>query len=134
MKIVVDTSVWSLAFRRKTVETVYREVLEDLISDGRVVMLGAVRQEVLSGLRHAEQFERLRLVLRAFPDLRLETRDYERAAEYANLCRANGIQGANTDFLICAAAVSRDYEILTTDKDFTLFAELLPVTLYDFRV
>lgn len=132
MKIVVDTSVWSLAFRRDT-ETTYREVLEDLISDGRVMMLGAVRQEVLSGIRHTEQFERLRLVLRAFPTLGLETQDYERAAEYANLCRANGIQGANTDFLICASAASRDYEILTTDKDFTLFAELLPIALYDFR-
>lgn len=132
MKIVVDTSVWSLAFRRDT-ETTYREVLEDLISDGRVMMLGAVRQEVLSGIRHTEQFERLRLVLRAFPTLGLETQDYERAAKYANLCRANGTQGANTDFLICASAASRDYEILTTDKDFTLFAELLPIALYDFR-
>ena len=132
MKVVVDTSVWSLAFRRKeTSETVYRKQLGDLISDGRAVLLGSVRQEVLSGIRHAEQFERLQLALRAFPDLVLETQDFELAAEYFNLCRANGVQGANTDFLICAAAVRHNYEILTTDKDFVLFAQFLPISLYN---
>ena len=132
MKVIVDASVWSLAFRRKeTPETVYRKQLGDLISDGRAILLGSVRQEVLSGIRHAEQFERLQLALRAFPDLALETQDFELAAEYFNLCRANGIQGANTDFLICAAAVRRSYEILTTDRDFVLFAQSLPISLYN---
>ena len=132
MKVIVDASVWSLAFRRKeTPETVYRKQLGDLISDGRAILLGSVRQEVLSGIRHAEQFERLQLALRAFPDLALETQDFELAAEYFNLCRANGIQGANTDFLICAAAVRRNYEILTTDRDFVLFAQSLPISLYN---
>ena len=132
MKVIVDASVWSLAFRRKeTPETVYRKQLGDLISDGRAILLGSVRQEVLSGIRHAEQFERLQLALRAFPDLALETQDFELAAEYFNLCRANGIQGTNTDFLICAAAVGRNYEILTTDRDFVLFAQSLPISLYN---
>ena len=134
MKIIVDTSVWSLAFRRKEIDQTYRVLLGDLISDGRVVLLGAVRQEVLSGIRHAEQFARLRLALRAFPNLRLELQDYELAAEYANQCRTNGVQGANTDFLICAAAVSRNYEILTTDRDFVFFAELLPIVLYEVSI
>ena len=130
MKIVVDTSVWSLALRRKEVAKTYRALLGDLISDGRVVLLGAVRQEVLSGIRHSEQFERLKSTLRAFPNLALNVQDYGLAAEYANRCRRRGVQGANTDFLICAAAANRDYEILTTDEDFTLFKTLLPITLH----
>lgn len=103
MKVIVDTVIWSLAFRRNTVEPTYRDLLTDLISDGRVVLLGVVRQEVLSGIRHTEQFERLKQALRAFPNQVLDTEDYELAAEYFNLCRQQGIQGANTDFLICAA-------------------------------
>lgn len=72
MKVIVDTVVWSLAFRRQTTRNEYRNMLKDLIADGRVVLLGAVRQEVLSGIHHNEQFERLKLSLRAFPNLALD--------------------------------------------------------------
>lgn len=130
MKVIVDTSIWSLAFRRQTAQSDYRSLLTDLIADGRAVLLASVRQEVLSGIRHEEQFERLRLSLRAFPNMAVEVGDYELAARYYNLCRAKGIQGANTDFLICAAAVNHKCEILTTDKDFDHFSKLLPITLH----
>jgi hypothetical protein len=56
-----------------------------LIADGRVVLLGAIRQEVLSGVRYKEQFARLQEYLRAFPDLELTTEDFELAAEFFNL-------------------------------------------------
>jgi predicted nucleic acid-binding protein len=60
MKVVVDTSVWSLALRRNAPDDAAFVVnqLRDLITDGRVVLVGAVRQEVLSGIRHLEQFIR----------------------------------------------------------------------------
>lgn len=130
MKVIVDTVIWSLAFRRQTAASEYRDILRDLIADGRALLLGAVRQEVLSGIRHAEQFERLRDSLRAFPDVPLAAHDYELAAEYYNLCRSRGVQGANTDFLICSVAANHTCEILTTDKDFDAFAKVLPITLY----
>ncbi|MGF1603582.1 MAG: PIN domain-containing protein [Thermosynechococcaceae cyanobacterium] len=132
MKVIVDTVIWSLVFRRQAAESTCRDLLADLISDGRVVLLGAVRQEVLSGIRHAEQFERLKQALRAFPDQALDIEDYELAAKYFSLCRSKGIQGANTDFLICAASVRRKYEILTTDRDFTHFATVLPIMQSNF--
>ena len=73
MKVLIDTSVWSLALRRRPRvenEEVVRE-LAALVDDGRVVMIGPVRQELLSGLRERAQFERLREHLRAFRDLEL---------------------------------------------------------------
>jgi predicted nucleic acid-binding protein len=130
MKVIVDTSVWSLAFRRQKQQN--RSIanrLRNLIAEGRVVFLGAVRQEILSGIKHQEQFEKLRNNLRAFPNLLLNAEDYELAAEYFNICRRNGIQGANIDFLICAAANRRNYEIFTTDKDFVNFSQYLPIIL-----
>lgn len=130
MKVIVDTSVWSLALRKqKQQNDSIANRLRDLISDGRVVLLGAVRQEILSGIKHQEQFEKLRDRLRAFPNLILDAEDYELAAEYFNICRRNGIQGANTDFLICASANRRNYEIFTTDKDFINFSQYLPIVL-----
>ncbi|MDM9385823.1 PIN domain-containing protein [Chlorogloeopsis sp. ULAP01] len=132
MKVVVDTSVWSLALRRNRVELELPQVLSlrELIADGRVALLGAIRQEVLSGIRKSEQFVRLREYLQAFPNLELVIEDYELAAEFYNTCRRSGIQGSNTDFLICAVAHRRSYSILTTDGDFALFGEQLPIRLW----
>lgn len=131
MSVIVDTSVWSLALRRNTPPASSPAVtlLQDLITDDRVILLGAIRQEILSGVRSSEQFMRLRDYLRAFADLELATEDYELAADFFNTCRSNGIQGSNTDFLICAVAHRRSYSILTTDKDFQSFQAHIPVLL-----
>lgn len=130
MKVIVDTSVWSLALRRQKQQTnSIANRLRDLIADGRVILLGAVRQEILSGIKHREQFDKLKDRLKAFPNLKLDAEDYELAAEYFNICRRHGIQGANTDFLICATANRRNYEILTTDKDFISFSQYVSIAL-----
>ena len=131
MKVIVDTSVWSVSLRRqrKQQNDSIINKLRDLIVDGRVVLLGAVRQEILSGIKYQEQFEKLRKNLQAFPNLKLDIEDYELAADYFNICRLNGVQGANTDFLICASANRRNYEIFTTDRDFINFSQYLPITL-----
>jgi predicted nucleic acid-binding protein len=85
LKIIVDTSIWSLALRRRAV-----------VGDGFVSAL----------------------------------RDYERAAEFFNVCRKRGIQGSTTDFLICAAAVEREQAIFTADEDFKKFQRAIPVALF----
>lgn len=129
MKVIVDTSAWSLALRRQQQNNAIVNKLKDSIADGRVVILGAVRQEILSGIKHQEQYEKLKDRLRAFPNLILDVEDYELAADYFNICRRNGVQGANTDFLICATARRRNYEIFTTDRDFINFSQYLPIVL-----
>lgn len=134
MNVIVDTSVWSLALRRQRSSRA-AEALElvELIREGRAAVLGPVRQELLSGVRDQRQYETLRDYLRAFPDVLLESEDYEEAAAFFNRCRIKGIQGSNTDFLICAAATRRRMGILTTDADFVHFAKLLPIQLHSAR-
>lgn len=134
MNVLVDTSVWSLALRRakRVDDTVPRELTE-LIREGRVVMVGAVRQELLSGIKLKAQFAMLREHLQSFPDLKLETADYEEAAAAFNRCRERGIQGSNTDFLICAVALRRDLSIYTTDADFRRYARALQIELHAAR-
>ena len=126
MNVLVDTSVWSLALRRNATETALelRELVE-LIGEGRVLMIGAIRQELLSGVRSTEQFKKLREALGAFPDIMLEQDDYVEAARCFNTCRGHGVQGSNTDFLICAIAARRKVPVLTTDKDFESFERFL---------
>ena len=131
MKIIVDTCVWSLALRRNTVEdNPFITELKNLIEEIRVQFIGPIRQELLSGIKSKKQFDALKLHLEAFSDIELEAKDYELAAEYFNAARKKGIQGSNTDFLICAISSRRKMPILTTDKDFTNFQSVFPITLY----
>lgn len=131
MKVLVDTSVWSLALRRRPGPLHPSvEELRALIDEGRVAMVGPIRQELLSGIRTRDAFEKLRDALRPFEDEPLAREDFERAAEHFNTCRAQGIQGSNTDFLLCAVAERRKLPILTTDADFTRFASALPIALH----
>ena len=103
MNVLVDTSIWSLALRRsKIVVNVEMIELRRLIDDFEAAIIGPIRQELLSGIRDMKQFVFLRERLAAFPDLALKTADFEQAASYFNHCRVKGVQGSNTDFLICA--------------------------------
>lgn len=129
MSVIVDTPVWSEFFRRNRPNERASQALQSLIEAGEATLLGPIRQEILSGIRDAKQFAKLSSALRAFPDPALEIEDYERAAAFFNQCRAAGVQGSNTDFLICAVAHRLSAEILTLDNDFEQFAKILPVQL-----
>ena len=134
MNVIVDTTVWSAALRRSapTAGGTTREVAT-LINEGRVVMLGAIRQEVLSRVRAKDQFRKLRDRLRGFDDLSLDHIDYENAGACFNECRAKGVQGGNTDFLLCATALRRDMPIFTEDGDFEHYRRILGIKLHAVR-
>ena len=135
MTVLVDTPVWSLALRRKPADLNAREraltqTLAELIREGRAQMMGAIRQELLSGIREEERFHKLRNYLRAFEEPGIEVLDYEEAARMHNLCRGRGVAGSAIDFLICAVAQRRDWHILTTDRDFERYGRVLGLKLY----
>jgi hypothetical protein len=123
VKILVDSCVWSLALRRKKSaaamkpeETRLVSVLVEGIRDGRVVLVGPVRQEILSGVKHTEQFDKLRESLEPFPDAPIASSDYVHAARLDNLCRANGVKCGEVDMLLCAVAEGNGWTILTNDS------------------
>ena len=122
MKLLVDTSVWSLALRRKpsavlsTAEKRLTGILTEAISDGRVAMIGPIRQELLSGVKEQAQFNRLRSALAAFRDEAIATVDYEEAARLYNLWRSRGVECGPVDTLICALAWRRKWDVLANDS------------------
>ena len=130
MKVLVDTSVWSLALRRRAPAHAAVDELRALVAAGRAAMCGVIRQEILSGIRETSTFDRLREQLRAFTDEAITVEDYERAAAFYNACRAKGVQGSNTDFLLCAVCANHRLPIFTTDADFPRYAKLLPIELH----
>ncbi len=128
MKVIVDTSIWSLALRRKYYSP-ESHFLELLVEDFRVVMIGPIRQEILSGIADPKQLRNLKEHLSHFPDSSINTEHYELAAKFYNDCRKKGVQGSHVDFLICAVASYYDYSIYTIDKDFEYYSLHIPIKL-----
>ena len=129
MKVLVDTCIWSQVLRHKNPKRELEVKLKDLIQDGRVCIIGPIRQELLSGITNSKQFNTLKKRLSAFPDIPLRTEHFEKAAEFSNLCRQRGVKGSTIDFLICAVAYLNRLVIYTTDKDFESYKKYLPIKL-----
>ena len=134
MKVLVDTPIWSLALRRAGFRSPEDHSLvdefNDLINEARVVLIGPIRQELLSGIPNYDQFTLLKEKLQAFEDFPLKREAYEMAAEFYNTCRKAGVQGSQIDFLICSVSAGAGIPIFTTDKDFSLYAKHIKLSLY----
>jgi predicted nucleic acid-binding protein len=132
MNIIVDTTIWSKYFRRKYHEQNIGIIndMSKLIENQNIVVIGPIKQELLSGISNKNTFNKLRTTMRAFTDFKIKSADYELAAEYYNDCMKNGIQGSAIDFLICSVSVKNKFEIYTEDGDFKLYQKYLPIKLY----
>ncbi len=138
MNVLVDTSIWSLAYRRPETDLSASQrklklELVELIREGRVRVIGAVCQELLSGIRDVKKFAEIRADLRSFDEIVVTMSDYERAAETSNQLRRKGIPGWPTDCLIAAIAVFQGISVFSTDEDFQHFAKYIPLTLHTVR-
>ena len=132
--VLIDTSVWSLALRKRKLTSDDKKLIEYLIfliRNQYAIMIGPIRQEILSGISDENQFMELKNALQTFSDFHITTEDYETAAEYYNKCRSAGIQGSHIDYLICSVAHNNDFLILTLDKDFFNYKKYLDIQLID---
>jgi predicted nucleic acid-binding protein len=125
MKIIADTSIWSLALTRHALSSKPEiEVLRKLIEQGEnIFLLGIILQEILQGVKEPSMFKRIREHFDAFPLLEITREIYVKAAELKNHLGKNGIQTGTIDALIAAAAISNECYLFTSDKDFTHIAK-----------
>jgi hypothetical protein len=103
--------------------------LADLVNDARAVLIGPIKQELLSGISRPDQFETLKDILGAFEEIPLKSVHFEKAALFCNTCRNKGVQGSTIDFLICAVAHTENLVVFTVDRDFQHYARHLPIKL-----
>lgn len=131
MKVLVDTPIWSYALRsqNKKFQSEIKE-LTFLIRDQRVLIIGPIRQEILSGYSDLRKHKKLKEKLSYFDNTPILDGDYELAAELCNKCRKKGIQGSHIDFLICAVAGRLDAPVFTTDNDFLQYQNVISTKLY----
>lgn len=133
MRILVDTSIWSLALRRPSGAVNQEAVsLKRVIEQGEdIYLLGIILQEVLQGIRNPKDFLALTEYFKAFPLIELTREDYIKAADLKNQLVKKGREGSTIDVLIASAAISYNCQLFTADKDFLHIAEHSELKLFD---
>jgi predicted nucleic acid-binding protein len=132
--IVLDTSILSLAFRRRPTGVVPRSVerlLRLVEADAPLRIPGIVAQELLSGVRSHGDFTRLERLVAPFPKLIAAYEHHVAAAEISNACRARGISPSGVDCLIAAQAIAIDGALFTADTDFIALTRHSALRLFD---
>jgi len=134
MTVLVDTSIWSMAFRIRYIDSdPYVNELKQLITELSARMIPPVRQEILAGVTNHSDFETLRHHLNAFDDIEILQEDYEEAARLAVAAREQGIQASMTDLLLCAVSLRCNIALFSTDKQFEELCRICPLVLHQPR-
>ena len=131
MKVLVDTPIWSYALRLR--DKKYQSEVDSLtalIRYQRAIIIGPIRQEILSGYSDLRKYRIIKEKLSYFENTPIIDTDYVLAAEFSNKCRKKGIQGSHIDFLICAVANRIEIPVFTNDNDFIHYQKVIPVKLY----
>ena len=125
MSLFVDTSVWSLAFRRDlpAARIEVGELVRAIEAGEMLFTTGLVLQELLQGFSGPRARERILDRFSALPLLVPDRQDHIDAAELRNRCRRRGIQTGTIDVLLAQLCIRHDLMMLTTDGDFRHIAE-----------
>lgn len=131
MRVLVDTSVWSLALRRDNPGNIPAvTVLGRLLAQNDLVVItGVILQELLQGFSGPRDRRLIIEKLSSLPLLVPDLDDHIHAAELRNRCRRKGIQVGTIDALIARLAMAHDCSLLTTDKDFQAIAVITELRL-----
>ena len=120
MNLFVDTSVWSLAFRRDPPAAKPEvDALIHALETGQIIIsTGLVFQELLQGFSGPKGRGQILSYFSALPLLSPDRQDHIDAAELRNSCRREGVQIGTIDALLAQLCIRHDLTMLTTDKDF----------------
>jgi predicted nucleic acid-binding protein len=132
MALLVDTSVWSLAYRRDTpADQVEVSMLRSALTGGdAVITTGMILLELLRGFVPARAQKTIQAAFDALEFIEPTRRDYVEAASVGNTCRRAGVQIGSVDALIAQLAIAGDHTLLTTDNDFRLAAQHVPLRVW----
>ena len=132
MTLFVDTSVWSLAFRRDQVSSVpeLRKLRDALEGGETIVITGLVLQELLQGFAGPRARKDIIDRFAALPFLTPDRQDHIDAADLRNRCRRAGLQIGTIDAAIAQLCIRHQLALLSTDNDFVLAARHCPLRVW----
>lgn len=129
MRVLVDTSLWSVALKPGRSHPKAARLRHMLVTGDQIFLLGIILQEVLQGISDSSVAERVGKDLEPFDILRLERADYVEAARLYALCRSSGVTAGTVDCLIAVAAQRYDCFLFSLDQDFQAISAHFPLRL-----
>jgi predicted nucleic acid-binding protein len=132
VSLLVDTSVWSLAFRRdqSADQAQVRMLVRALEGGEELLTTGLILQELLQGFAGAKSRSAIVERFSALPLIVPDREDHVQAAELRNHCRRKGVQIGTIDTLLAQICISHDVTMLTADQDFTRVAKYSQLKLW----
>lgn len=124
MSLLVDTSVWSLAFRRDApvASKAARELARALEAGETILTTGLILQELLQGFSGPKDRALIIDRFAALPLLVPDRQDHIEAAALRNHCRRRGVQIGTIDALLARLCIHHRLTMITADQDFQRIA------------
>jgi len=132
LSLFVDTSVWSLAFRRDSPSqsAAVRALVRALNEGEEILTTGLVLQELLQGFSGPRAKNLILDRFSAIPLLVPDRDHHLAAAELRNSCRRAGVQIGTIDALLAMLCIRHGLTMLTTDNDFALMTKHCDLRLW----
>lgn len=132
MNLFVDTSVWSLAFRRDAPSDAAQvQALRNALAAGdSIFTTGLILQELLQGVAGPKARDALVERFAALPFLIPDREDHVQAATLYQACRKKGRQVTTIDVLLAALCIRHGLIMLSRDRDFEHIAAIEPLKLW----
>jgi predicted nucleic acid-binding protein len=135
LSLLVDTSVWSLAFRRDSDAALpeVKTLQHALEGADQVFTTGLVLQELLQGFAGPKARSQLIERFAALGFLQPDREDHIEAAEVRNACRRSGVQIGTIDAVLIQLCLKHDLVLLSSDNDFRAAAKHIKFRLWSAR-
>jgi predicted nucleic acid-binding protein len=126
--VIVDSSVWVDLLRGN--DTPQVAIFEKEAGVQEIGLPDLVLYEVLQGVTPAAKFEKVKSGLLTFPVIALGGKELAlNAVENSRELRSLGVKPATVDCLIATFCIRNGHLLLTSDTDFTPYAEHLGLVL-----
>jgi len=124
MNLLIDTSVWSEALRRKnkSVNSEDTFLFQIIQNEEEIFITGIILQEILTGIKNEKLFDDINNHLRFFNFVNPTNIEHILAAKLRNDLAKKGITVASIDVLIAQIAISNNLTLATYDTDFEKIA------------
>lgn len=120
--VLIDTCIWVPYFNRPQSDE--KRIVDELLDEDRVVLIGPVLAEILQGFRRDEEADWVASRLRGLRFLQVTFDDWQMAARLGRRAAAAGQQLPLSDLVLAAVALNYRLLLYSTDPHFDRFEEL----------
>ncbi len=120
--VLVDTCLWVPYFNRP--QSSERQIIDALLDEGRVSLIGPVLTEVLLGFRRQAEADWVASALAGVVYRELDWDDWKLSAHLGRRLASQSHRLPMTDLVVAAVALRQGWSVYTTDPHFDSITDL----------